>query len=142
MPAPPPGVRWTTGEHEYTRYGFRPLIESRSVDIVQPDVMWVGGLTELMRIAAMAAAYDIPVIPHGSGAYSYHFLATQPNVPFGEYINVSADGRELTPLFGAMFAGDPLPRNGTVVLGDAPGFGLTLNKAEVRLDRPFDGSRP
>jgi L-rhamnonate dehydratase len=36
--------------------------------------MWVGGMTELVRIANMAAAYDIPVVPHGSGPYSYHFV--------------------------------------------------------------------
>lgn len=35
-----PGVKWTTGEHEYTRYGMRKLIEDRSIDILQPDVMW------------------------------------------------------------------------------------------------------
>ena len=64
-----------TGEHEYTRYGFRKLIEERTLDILQPDVMWVGGLTELLKIAAHAAAYDIPVVPHGSGPYSYQFIA-------------------------------------------------------------------
>ena len=37
------------GEHEYTRYGFRQLIESKSIDILQPDVMWVGGMTELIK---------------------------------------------------------------------------------------------
>jgi L-rhamnonate dehydratase len=74
-----PHVKWTTGEHEYSRYGFRKLIEDRSVDILQvgtftfdewvgklkhsqPDVMWLGGLTELLRVSAQAAAYDIPVV--------------------------------------------------------------------------------
>ena len=55
-----PWMKWTTDEHEYTRYGFRKLIETRSVDILQPDMRWLGGLTEAMRVAAMAAAYDIP----------------------------------------------------------------------------------
>jgi L-rhamnonate dehydratase len=65
-----PHVRWTTGEHEYSKYGFRKLIEDRVVDIIQPDVMWLGGLTELLKVSAHAAAYDIPVVPHGSGPYS------------------------------------------------------------------------
>jgi L-rhamnonate dehydratase len=99
--------------------------------------MWVGGLTELMRIGAMAAAYDIPVVPHGSGAYSYHYLITQPYVQFGEYINISPGGDRLVPVFGDMFSGDPLPRDGAVVLGDVPGFGLTLNRDAVTLHRPF-----
>jgi len=66
------GVLTTTGEHEYTRYGFRRLIADRAVDILQPDVTWLGGLTECRRVVAQAAAYDIPVIPHGSSIYSYH----------------------------------------------------------------------
>ena len=132
-----PRMRFTTGEHEYTRYGFRPLIESRAVDILQPDVMWVGGLTELLRIGAMAAAYDIPVVPHGSGAYSYHYLLAQPQVMFGEYVNISPGGDRLVPVFGEMYAGDPLPQGGAIELTDAPGFGLTLNRDAVRLERPF-----
>jgi L-rhamnonate dehydratase len=58
----------TTGEHEYTRYGFRELIDRKCADILQPDVTWIGGLTEARRITAMAAARDILVIPHGSSA--------------------------------------------------------------------------
>jgi len=132
-----PWMRFTTGEHEYTRYGFRPLIESRSVDVLQPDVMWCGGITELIRIGAMASAYDIPVVPHGSGAYSYHYVITQPHTHFCEYVNMSATGDQLIPLFGDMFTGDPLPVNGVVTLTDAPGFGLTLNRSAVTLERPF-----
>jgi L-rhamnonate dehydratase len=67
-----PKTRWTTSEHEYSRYGFRALIEARAIDILQPDLMWMGGLTEAIRVSAMAAAYDIPVVPHGSAGYSYH----------------------------------------------------------------------
>jgi len=134
-----PWMRLTTGEHEYTRYGFRPLIESRCIDILQPDVMWAGGLTELIRIGAMAAAYDTPVVPHGSGAYSYHYVITQPHTPFCEYVNISPGGDQLVPVFGEMFDGDPLPVDGAVTLSDAPGFGLTLNRSAVTLERPFVG---
>jgi L-alanine-DL-glutamate epimerase-like enolase superfamily enzyme len=132
-----PWMRWATGEHEYTRYGFRNLIASRSVDIVQPDVMWCGGLTELMRIAALANAYDIPVVPHGSGAYSYHFCITQPQAIFAEYINISAGGRDIVPVFGGMFRGEILPRDGAIFPGEAPGFGLDLDRDAVRLRRPY-----
>src|SRR5207302_1449246 len=55
-------TRIATGEHEYTRYGFRRLLDVHGAAIWQPDVHWCGGLTELRRIAALAAAYDIPVI--------------------------------------------------------------------------------
>ncbi len=121
-----PSLKWTTGEHEYTRYGFRRLIELRLLDILQPDVMWVGGLTELLRIAAHAATYDISVVPHGSGPYSYQFIASQTGPAFCEYVAASPDGQSIQPVFGSLFDGEALPQNGKLRLGDAPGFGMTL----------------
>lgn len=121
-----PYLKWTTGDHEYTRYGFRRLIEERTLDIVQPDVMWVGGLTELLKIAAHASAYDIPVVPHGSGPYSYQFIASQTGPAFCEYVAASADGKTIMPVFGQLFEGEQMPENGKLRLSDAPGFGMTL----------------
>ncbi len=132
-----PWIRWTSGEHEYTRYGFRKLIESRSVDIIQPDVMWCGGLTELLRISAMAAAYDIPVVPHGSGPYSYHFVITQTHCPFCEYLNTSMDCKTFPPVFGDMFDNEPTQQNGKIKLNDNPGWGLTLNRKNLIMNRVF-----
>jgi L-rhamnonate dehydratase len=78
-------IRIATGEHEYNRYGFRQLLEHRSASIWQPDIHWCGGLTELRRIAALAAAYDIPVIPHGGGTRDgSHFIMATPNSPWAE----------------------------------------------------------
>lgn len=124
-----PSVKFTTGEHEYSRYGFRKLIEGRNVDILQPDVMWVGGMTELLKIAAMAAAYDIPVVPHASGPYSYHFVVSQANCPFQEYLCNSPDGKSVLPVFGDLFLNEPIPKDGflDVTVFDKPGFGLELN---------------
>jgi L-rhamnonate dehydratase len=122
-----PTIKWTTGEHEYTRFGFRRLIEERTLDIVQPDVMWVGGLTEMLRIAAHASAYDVTVVPHGSGPYSYHFIASQTGPAFCEYVAASPDGRGILPVFGSLFTGEQMPQNGKIRLTDAPGFGMTLN---------------
>lgn len=51
----------TTGEHEYTRYGFRKLLEGKCADVLQPDITLVGGITEARRVVALAAAFDIPV---------------------------------------------------------------------------------
>lgn len=135
-----PTVRWATGEHEYTRFGFRKLIESRAVDILQPDLMWVGGLTETLRIAAMASAYDIPVVPHGSGAYSYHFVMSQPQIPFCEYVNTSPGGDRIERVFGSMFANEVLPVDGRICLSDKPGWGLTLDRSAVQLVRPYTDS--
>jgi len=78
-------TRIVTGEHEYTRYGFRQLLEHHAAAIWQPDIHWCGGLTELRRIGALAAAYDIPVIPHGGGARdAVHFIMATVNSPWAE----------------------------------------------------------
>ena len=78
-------TRIATGEHEYTRYGFRRLLEAHGASIWQPDIHWCGGLTELRRIAALAAAYDIPVIPHTGGTFDcVHFVMATPNSPWAE----------------------------------------------------------
>ncbi|KAL7422337.1 hypothetical protein Q5752_002983 [Cryptotrichosporon argae] len=122
-----PHVKFTTGEHEYTKYGFRKLIENRAVAILQPDVMWLGGLTELIKVANMAAAYDIPVVPHGSGPYSFQAIMSFPNSDFCEYIANSPDGASIHPSFGNLFTNELLPLNGRVDLGDEPGWGLELN---------------
>jgi L-rhamnonate dehydratase len=131
-----PDLKWTTGEHEYSRYGFRQLIEGRHIDILQPDVMWCGGLTELLRISALASAYDIAVVPHGSGPYSAHFCITQTNSPFSEYIANSPDGQKVHPVFGKLFSNEAQPVNGVMKVSqlDAPGFGLELNP-EVKLTK-------
>ena len=126
-----PALKWTTAEHEYTRYGFRQLIAERLVDILQPDVMWVGGLTETLRIAAHAAAYDTPVVPHGSGPYSYHFIASQTGSAFCEYVAASPDGKTIHPVFGDLFVGEPVPVNGKMKVPAAPGFGMELRDRSI-----------
>ncbi|KAJ5651084.1 enolase C-terminal domain-like protein [Penicillium longicatenatum] len=124
-----PTCKFTTGEHEFSRYGFRKLVEGRNLDIIQPDVMWLGGLTELLKVSSLAAAYDIPVVPHASGPYSYHFVVSQTNCPFQEYLANSPDGHSVLPVFGNLFLNEPIPTKGylDVSILDKPGFGLELN---------------
>jgi L-rhamnonate dehydratase len=127
-----PWQRFTTGEHEYTRYGFRELILRSRIDILQPDLTWVGGVTEARKIAGMAAAFEIPVVPHGSGVFSSHFQMAFSNTPFQEVLAMSADGMEIVPLWGDLFSGDPLPENGYIRPPDRPGWGITLDRSRVR----------
>ncbi|KAK4555846.1 hypothetical protein LTR86_007066 [Recurvomyces mirabilis] len=131
-----PTVKFTTGEHEYSRYGFRKLIEGRNIDILQPDVMWVGGMTELLKVAAMAAAYDLPVVPHASGPYSYHFVVSQANCPFQEYLANSPDGKTVLPVFGNLFSNEPVPTKGYLDITelDKPGFGLEISPDAPLID--------
>jgi len=127
----------TTGEHEYTRYGFKELLERKCVDILQPDITWVGGLTEAKRIVGMASAYDIPVIPHGSSVFSYHLQFANQNCPMAEFLIMSPKADEIVPLFGNLFDDEPLPKNGYLDLPDKPGWGVELNREKLKLKRPY-----
>jgi len=128
----------TTGEHEYTRHGYRLLLERRAVDVLQPDITWVGGITEARRVVALAAAYDVAVIPHGSSVFSYHLQYAFPNCPMAEFLVLSPDADKIVPLFGNLFTDEPLPKDGYIDLpADKPGFGVTLNREGVALHRPY-----
>jgi L-rhamnonate dehydratase len=89
-------TRIVTGEHVYTRYGFRQLLEHRGAEIWQPDIHWCGGMTEIRRIAAMASAYDIPVIPHSGGQRDgVHFILATTNSPWAEMFMPAPGGPEV-----------------------------------------------
>jgi len=132
----PRGMLVSTGEHESTRYGFRMLLEMGCADILQPDVGWCGGITELIRISALADAFGALVVPHGSSVYSYHFVITRTNSPFAEFLMMAPRADEVVPMFQPLLLGEPVPVNGRMRLSDAPGFGVELNP-EVPLTRPF-----
>ena len=127
----------TTGEHEYTRYGFLELLKRRCVDVVQPDLSWCGGLTEAIKIAHLARSYNVLVVPHVSATYSYHFSAAQTNCPFAEFIIWGEKGNRIEPVFRNLFSGEPMPENGRIRLTEAPGWGMRLNRDELNLARPF-----
>ncbi len=131
----------TCGEHEYTRYGFRQLLEGGCADILQPDITWCGGITEARRVVALASAYDIPVIPHGSSVYSYHLQYAFQNCPFAEFLLMAPRADKIVPYFGSLFTDEPLPKDGNLDIPDKPGFGVTLNKAALALRRPYRGNK-
>ena len=126
----------TTGEHEATRWGFRLLLENGCADIVQPDVGWCGGLTELLRIAELADAHGVPVVPHGSSVYGYHFAVTRPDTPFAEFLMMHPDATEVVGMFAPLLVDEPVPVDGHLTLTDRPGFGVELNR-DLTFDRPF-----
>jgi len=130
----------TTGEHEYTRYGYKLLLEKNCCDVIQPDITWVGGITETRRIIALASSYNIPVIPHGSSVYSYHLQIAYPSCPMAEFLIMSPKADKIVPIFGDLFIDEPLPKDGYVTLDPKkPGFGITLNR-NLNFKRPFNAS--
>jgi L-rhamnonate dehydratase len=134
----PDGMLVTTGEHEATRWGFRMLLEMDCCDIIQPDVGWCGGLTELIRIADMADAHGKLCVPHGSSVYSYHFVATRHESPFAEFLMMAPKADAVVPMFAPQLLGEPVPRNGRLKVSglDKPGFGVELNR-DIALHRPY-----
>jgi L-rhamnonate dehydratase len=127
----PPTMTLNTGEHEYTAAGFKLLCEA-GVDVIQPDLGWCGGMTEVLRIADVARVYGVKVIPHTCGMPNYHFVVTQPHGDLAEFPVLSPDGEALAPQHAPLMLGEDVPENGWLKVSDKPGFGLTLNP-EIRL---------
>ncbi len=115
-----------TGEHEYTKFGFKELLTQEAVDIVQPDVARVGGVTEWLKIAHLAAAFNLPVAPHAVSLVHLHLACCTPNLQVVEILGVqqAADRIWYTEI--------PEPVDGRwSPFSDRPGLGLTLNQDAV-----------
>jgi L-rhamnonate dehydratase len=119
------------GEHEFTAYGFRDLLEARALDYIQFDTNRVGGLTQARKIAAMAEAYSVPVIPHAGQMHNYHVVMASLNSPMAEYFPV-VDVEVGNELFWYIFNGEPKAKDGFVDLDEnVHGLGLTINEAAL-----------
>jgi L-rhamnonate dehydratase len=117
------------GEHEFTAYGFRDLLQARALDYIQFDTNRVGGLTQARKIAAMAEAYSVPVIPHAGQMHNYHVVMASLNSPMAEYFPV-VDVEVGNELFWYIFNGEPKAKDGFIDLDESvPGLGLTINEA-------------
>ncbi|HKU27971.1 MAG TPA: L-rhamnonate dehydratase [Candidatus Sulfotelmatobacter sp.] len=116
------------GEHEFTIYGFRELIEAHALDYIQFDTNRVGGLTQARKIAALAEAHSIPVIPHAGQMHNYHLVMASFNSPMAEYFPV-VDVEVGNELFWYIFRGEPRAANGSIDLDDAiPGLGIQIDE--------------
>lgn len=118
------------GEHEYTRFGFAQLISQKVVDIIQPDIRRMGGLTEAKKVAAIAEAFGVPLAPHVSYAETLHFVMSCPSVKWAEDTCVpSWEKKEQKGGFSdAYILGSPRAEGGFMEIDeDKPGFGITLN---------------
>ena len=128
------------GENHHTRYEFTPLIESKSVRVLQPDLSKTGGITEGLRIAGMAAAHKLAINPHTSAsglnmAASIHFLASIENCGWFE-ADVAKEN-----LFRDRLTSRPdlLDANGCVQPGNQPGLGVEVDEEFLRAHPVIDG---
>ena len=112
-----------TGENEYTRYGFRDLIEHRSAAILNADAQILGGITEFMKVVAMAQAYDLDVSPHGSQEVHVHLVAAAANATYLETYREA-----VFPIWREVFKHTlTMNEDGTVSPPDRPGLGIEPN---------------
>jgi L-rhamnonate dehydratase len=119
------------GEHEFTQYGFRELLEARAVDYIQFDTNRVGGISQARKIAALAESYSIPVIPHAGQMHNYHVVMASLNSPMAEYFPI-VDVEVGNELFWYLFDGEPKAKDGFIDLDEnVPGLGLTINEKSL-----------
>ncbi len=120
------------GEHEFTLYGFRELLEAKAVDYIQFDTNRVGGITQARKIAALAEAYSVPVVPHAGQMHNYHVVMASFNSPMAEFFPV-VDVEVGNELFWYVFKGEPTPVDGYIDLDEnVPGLGLTIDEESLK----------
>ncbi len=134
-----PLVPIAAGENHYTRWDFARLLEDKAVTIWQPDLSKTGGITEALRIAAMASSFGIPLHPHSSAtginhAATLHFLAALDNG--GYYEACVSKLNPLRDLFGRTFE---IGADGCVEPLDRPGIGLEIDEGLFAQFPPIDG---
>jgi L-alanine-DL-glutamate epimerase-like enolase superfamily enzyme len=117
-------------ETELTRYGLKDFIVNRAVDIVQADAIWTGGISECLKIATLAGAWNMPIVPHFSAsavslAANLHFGAMVQNC---ELIELTQDPN---PLRDELAKTPIRVEKGMVLLPTAPGLGVELDEHTV-----------
>jgi len=119
----------SAGEHEATRYGFRDLVTAEAVDILQPDVNRLGGITEARRVWALGETFGLEVIPHVGAAHNLHLSVSSLATPFSEYLPPPSGGQDADEdqLFWQLFPDEPRPVDGYVTPPERPGLGVTLD---------------
>jgi len=116
-----------TGENVSTRYGFRDMIDARAADIIQADPLYCGGVTEWRKIAAYAAAHNLPMAPHGNPHVGAACVAGVPNGMVVE-VGLYAGRRPSRP----PIVQPVVVKDGHMTMGEEPGFGYVVDRDAIR----------
>ncbi len=123
----------TGGEQDCEMSAWKTMIDMRAVDVIQPDVMYMGGMVRTMQVAAMAAAAGLPCTPHAANLglvtmCTMHLLRAIPNA--GKYLELSIEGPDYYPWQEGLFLGDPYRVTaGRVEVTERPGWGIEIDPA-------------
>jgi L-alanine-DL-glutamate epimerase-like enolase superfamily enzyme len=119
------------GEQDCDLSTWRRMIDMRAVDIVQPDILYLGGICRTLRVVRMAAAAGLPVTPHCANLslvtlFTMHLLRAIPGA--GKYLEFSIEGADYYPWQDGLFVQDPYRIDaGRATVTDAPGWGVDIN---------------
>jgi L-rhamnonate dehydratase len=126
------------GEHEFTVYGFRDLLEAHALDYIQFDTNRVGGISQARKICAVAESFSVPVVPHAGQMHNFHVVMASLNAPMAEFFP-PVDVEVGNELFWYIFDGEPTPADGFINLDDnVPGLGLTINEERLKQFRVIE----
>ncbi len=121
----------TGGEQDCEIPTWRRMIEMRAVDIVQPDILYLGGISRTLRVCRMAQAAGLPVTPHSANMglvtlFTMHLLRAIEGA--GKYLEFSIEGRDYYPWEEGLFVNSPYRvEGGEVEVTDAPGWGVEVS---------------
>jgi L-alanine-DL-glutamate epimerase-like enolase superfamily enzyme len=121
----------TGGEQDCDLALWRFMIEMRAVDVVQPDICYIGGINRTLKVAAMAKAAGLPVTPHSANlslvtVFTLHLMGALENA--GPYVEFSIEGADYYPWQDNLYFPALVARDGKVRIPDGPGWGIEINK--------------
>jgi L-alanine-DL-glutamate epimerase-like enolase superfamily enzyme len=120
------------GEHEFTIFGFREMLENNALDYIQFDTNREGGISQARKICALAESYQVPVVPHAGQMHNYHVTMASLNAPISEFFP-KVDVEVGNELFWYIFDGEAVPEEGYINLDESkPGLGLTVNEESLK----------
>ncbi len=123
----------TGGEQDCELSAWRLMIEHNAVDILQPDVMYMGGISRTLMVCEMGRKAGLPITPHAANLSlvtmcTMHLLKAIPNA--GKYLEFSIEGLDYYPWQEGLFLNDPYRiEAGHATVPDAPGWGVEINPA-------------
>ena len=120
----------TGGEQDCDLTVWRRMIDMRAVDVVQPDICYLGGLTRTLRVAEMARQAGLPCTPHSANlslvtVFTLHMMGAIPGA--GPYVEFTIEGRDYYPWQENLFEPALVVRDGKVQIPDGPGWGVEIN---------------
>ena len=121
----------TGGEQDCMMANWKRMIDDRIVDVLQPDICYIGGLSRCLQVVEMARALDLPITPHAANLsmvtlFTMHLMRAIPNA--GKYLEFSIEGLDYYPWQYGLFVEDPFGlTDGKVTVSDVPGWGVDIS---------------